>query len=280
MRYLRLDICDYTEKIVCPLYDSLSDVSGQATDVFILNERNGWKELSFSLPSVIETEDGKEENYRLDYIITDYLIRAESDKGIDWYILSEDGVRHEAFSKKVSVVAGHVSKLLKNKSLDLEFSDDNGNNVGTVDMFLETILQGTDWKPGKIATFYEDDGVTEKIRSLNAPVKTGAFKLIEDVCDKFEAKPVYNGDKTIDILPMNPFSDLEPGTIPDAVYPSAEKDKRYLVNSNVIELHYDKAVKGLERKRNSDNIATRLYGYGSYGSYVEKYCSIQPATVE
>lgn len=276
-RILYLDVADYTNKLVCNLYDNQSDISGQAHDVYIEYSRNGWKEVSFVLPSTCQTAEGEEENYRLQYIVADYRLRAVTDDGEDWFIISEESVQHQAFSKDITVTAGHISKLLKNKSLDLEFSDDEGNNVGTADQFLETILAGTDWEPGNVAKFYEDDGETVKVRSMNASVKTGAFRLIEQMCELFEAKPVYRGDKKIDILPMNPFSKLEPGEIPEAVCPGASEDERYLVNSNVIELHYDKSIKNFGRKRNTDNISTRLYAYGAYGDAVSKYCSIQVA---
>ena len=276
-RKLYLDVADYTNKIVCNLYDNQSDLSGQAHDVIINYERNGWKEISFSVPSVCHTDTGEEENYRLKYLIADYRLRVVTDDGEDWFLLTDEGVRHENFAKDVTVTAGHISKLLKTRALDLEFSDDEGNNVGTADQFLQTILEGTGWKPGKVAKFYEDDGETVKIRSMNAAVKTGAFRLIQQMCELFEAKPVFNGDYTVDILPMNPFSKLEPGEIPDAVYDGAEDDDRYLVHSNVIELHYDKNIKSFERHRNTDNLATRLYAYGAYGDTVSKYCSIQTA---
>ena len=284
-RILRLDVADYTNKIVCPLYDNSVDVSGQASDVIVTFERNGWKELSFSIPSKAYNSEGiEEDNFRLNYIIADYRLRIISDDGIDWFIISQAGIKHEAFSKKVSITAGHISQRLKNRALDLEFSDDEGNNVGTAEQFLNTILENTDWEPGKVASFYEDDGKTIKIRSLEAPLKTGAFKLIEDMCELFEAKPVYyvdeNNVKRVDILPMNPFSDLEEGEIPDAVYPGASQDEKYLVDANVIELHYDKSVKNLERNVNADNISTRLYAYGAFGDTTTGYCSVQTATHE
>lgn len=282
-RKLQIDVCDYTNKIVCPIYSNQTDVSGQATEVFINYERNGWKELTFKLPTKIYTEEGEEENFRLRYIIADYRIRVVTDYETDWFLITKDSVRHEAFSKNMQVTAGHISRLLKNRSLDLEFSDDEGNNVGTARELVETILEGTGWKVGKVADFYEEDGVTVKIRSLNAPVKTGAFRLIEQVCELFEAKPVYHaeddeGKKSVDILPMNPFSELEPGEIPEAVHPGAEENRKYLVDSKVIELHYDRYIKNLERTTDTENISTRLYGYGSYGDYVTKYCSVQTAS--
>lgn len=274
-------VADYEGNIKCSLFDSMSDISGQAEDVNVTFERNGWKELNFTIPSVCYNDENElEPNYRLEYIIADYHLKTVSSEGTDWFIINETGVEHNAFSKKTTVTAPHISQRLKTRALDLEFSIDEGNNVGTADEFLNTILEYTDWEPGRVAKFYEDDGVTIKVRSMTAPKKTGALKLIQDMCQLFEAKPVFymdeDGTKKVDILPMNPFSKLKEGEIPDSVLPTADKEK-YLVDSNVIELHYDKSIKKLERKINAENVCTRLYGYGSYGDNVSKYCSIQTA---
>lgn len=130
----------------------------------------------------------------------DYRIRAIDDDGTDWFLISEPKVVHQAFSKNITVTAGHVSQLLKTKNLGLEFSDDEGNNVGTARELLETILAGSGWTPGNVADFYEKDGVTIKKRTLVASSKTGAFKLISSMCDLFDAKPVFHGDaKTVDV---------------------------------------------------------------------------------
>ena len=65
----------------------------------------------------------------------------------------------------MSVVAGHNSQLLKTKNLGLEFSDEEGNNVGTAEELLTTILKGTGWKVGVVEEFYERDEKTIKKRS-------------------------------------------------------------------------------------------------------------------
>ena len=250
MRKLTLDICDYNKHSVCQLYDSRADILGQATEVYIQTEpRSGWKELSFTLPTSYETEYGVEKNHRLDHLIASWLIKAEDDYETDWYVISEPTIRHNAFSQNIEVLAGHISQTLKNKNLGLEFSDEEGNNIGTALDLLETILDGTGWTPGNVARFMEDyDYTTEKQRSLNAAAKTGAFKLIADMCDLFEARPVFHGDsKQVDILPLNPFSReiwyeddimyvgrpviLEPNQIPEAAK-----------TANILELHYDKNI--------------------------------------
>ena len=256
-------MCNYQETPLCNLYDSSSDVSGQATDVFFTTERNGAKTLTFTLPSTMNTENGVEDNYRLDFIVADYFIKAtKKDHGatepiVDWFLISEPKSKHEKHSKNIDITAKHFSQLLATKNLGLEFSADEGNNVGKCEELAATILEGTGWNLGYVYPFMEDDGVTEKVRTLEAPQRTGAFKLMNQLCEIFEAKPIYNGDKTVSVVPLNPFSkDTEPGKIPASVLDESVK---------VIELYYDRNVKNLERTLNTDSLVTVLNAYGSYG---------------
>lgn len=264
-RNLILDVYDYSGNKKCTLYDSTADMSGQATDVIVTTERNGWKELSFTIPTTCESENGgQEENFRLQYLIADYRIRLKDDEGIDWYLISEPKVTHNVFSKDVSVQAGHIAQLLKTKNLGLEFSDQEGNNVGTAAQLLAIILDGTGWNVGYVAEFKEKRGGPIKVRSMKASAKTGAFKLISNMCDLFEAKPIYHGDtKTVDIIPMNPFSEPENGQLPDISRASG-----------CIELHYGKNVKNVTRTKNTENMVTKLYVYGAYGDATTGYCGI------
>lgn len=264
-RILRIDICDYKNKVLCNLYDSQSSVTGQAHDVFINYERNGWKELSFSIPSLIQTDAGEEPNYRLDYLVADFRLKVtENDTDVDWYLISEPKITHENFSKTVEVRAGHISQILKTKNLELEFSDENGNNVGTAEQFLTTILDNTGWTVGEVEQFKEDNGDI-KIRTFNASAKTGALKMISDLCELFDAKAIYHGDtRTVDLLPLNPFSEEHTEGVPEEV--TAE---------NAIELHYSKNVKNITRTLNTENLITRLYAQGSYGNATTGICNIQ-----
>ena len=346
-RCISLDVCDYTNNLLCNLYDSSSDISGQAFDVFVKTERNGFKELRFKLPSKCTevrytenatthelVEDGVEEadNFRLQYLISDYRIRllVKSDDNAyetDWFLISENKITHD-FSKNYEVVASHISQLLRTKNLDLEFSDTDGNNVGTISQIAATILEGTGWHLGEVYKFYEEEKFlnggekVEKVRSFTSAAKTGAFKMISDLCDLFDAKPIYHGEgtyaaytvkgtnpsgtanvvfaqhldsysadrssisaetagwknvsiisegnltgRTVDILPMNPFSkDTTQGVVPEEV---AQKQK-------VLELHYDKNVKNLSRTLKTDTLVTKLSSYGSYGD-LNGMCSLQTA---
>lgn len=263
-RNLVMDIFDYNKRRICNLYDSSFNVSGQATNVFVTEDRNGWKELNFMLPSVCMTENGEEDNYRLSYLKADYLIRMIDDKGIDWFIISEPRITHQAFSRNLSVTAGHNSQLLKTKNLGLEFSDEEGNNVGTAAELLTTILKGTGWRAGVVEEFEEEYGSGIKRRSLKASAKTGAFKLITEMCKLFDAKPIFHGDeKTVDIVHMNPFSEPKDGGLPDV----SKAD-------GVLELHYGQNVSNITRTLNTENLVTKLYAYGAYGDKTSGYCAI------
>ena len=213
-RYISMDVCDYTNTPLCNLYDSTQDLSGQATDVFVNTERNGYKDLTFKLPSVCSTEEGEEKNYRLNYLISDYRIRLRTTKRnnvagaitetteIDWFLISESRVQHSYFSTDYEIQAKHISQLLNTKNLDLEFSDDEGNNTGTIGQIAQTILEGTGWHLGNVYRFMEEDKYlktgepVEKVRSFTAAAKTGAFKMISDLCTLFDAKPLYHGEGT------------------------------------------------------------------------------------
>lgn len=276
-RKLTLDVYDYAGNKKCTLYDSESNISGQAANVIIETQRNGWKELSFTIPSTCEQADGgQEDNFRLQFLKADFRIRAKyDDDKFDIFLISEPRVVHKAFSKDISVNAGHIAQLLKTKNLGLEFSDEEGNNVGTAAELLATILEGTGWEARNVATFKEKRSDKEKIRSLKASAKTGAFKLISNMCDLFEAKPIYyikyeeNQDthvieekRLVDIVPMNPFSEPEEGGLPA------------VTNDKVVELQYGKNVKNVTRTLNTENMVTKLYCYGAYGDKVSGYCGI------
>lgn len=263
---LYLTICDNNKRVVCSLYDNQSNVSGQATNVHITKERNGWKELYFDIPSTCETAEGRVDNERLNYLIAEYLIKAETDNETDWYMISEPEVKHNSFSKNVSVKAGHISQTLKNKNTDLEFSDEEGNNVGTALQILTTILEGSGWSVGYVEPFKEDDG-SIKVRSISGQAGTGALGFIDQLCDVFDAKPVYHGDtQTVDIVSMNPFKDVDPKQIAS----------KLIGNEKIIELTYNRNTHDLNKKTNTTNMATRLSAYGSYGDR-NGICTLQNA---
>ena len=216
MRSICIDVCDYSNRPLCNLYDSTRNVSGQATEVFIHCERNGFKELKFNLPSTCFTDEGEEKNYRLNYLINDYRIKfqvyspALNRIETDWFLVSETRVTHQAFSQNYEIRAGHISQLLKTKKLDIEFSDNEGNNVGTIGEIAATILEGTGWHLGEVAKFEEEKKFnqlqgTEKVRSFTASIQTGAFKMMSDLCELFDAKPIYHGESAYEVYDIQGY---------------------------------------------------------------------------
>ena len=255
-RILRVDVCDYENNILCNLYDNKHMVSGSAVDVHIVTERNGWKELTFTIPTYCVTDNGEEENFRLEFLKAEYQLRTIDENEEDYFLISEPKIVHDKYSHNVDVRAPHVSQLLKNRNLELEFSDEEGNNVGTAKDFLTEILKGTEWSVGEVFKFKERNG-NEKVRTLTASNKTGALSLITSLCELFDAVPIYHGGtKKVDLLPINPFGVVIGGEIPQYVL---DNDRE------VLELHYGHSIKTLDKTVNTENLITRLYAYGSSG---------------
>lgn len=123
----------------------------------------------------------------------------------------------------------------------LSFDDTNG--IDTCQNLVSKILAGTGWTldTAKCDKFLENDGTTEKKRSLSSSGKVGAYQLITNVCGLFNAYPIYHGDtKTVELRAL------------------ANKGK-------LVELVIGKDLATLDVTYNSDNIVTRLYVEGEYG---------------
>lgn len=89
----------------------------------------------------------------------------------------------------------------------MTFDDTNG--IGTAQYLLEQVLANTGWKLEICETFFEMDGTTEKVRSIQTEGKRGAYQLIGDICKLFGARPVFGGDmRTVSIYSLNRHEDL------------------------------------------------------------------------
>ena len=128
---ISIDIFNYAGELICPLYTSDVDSSGQATEVIIAYQRNGAKTLSFNLPDkMIDRNGDNVDNFRIDFLKADYLIRVyDSDGGLDmalirsgnnvlhtrvyedYYIISAPKIVHQNVSAMRSVTCEHVSAL-------------------------------------------------------------------------------------------------------------------------------------------------------------------------
>lgn len=169
----------------------------------LTSEISGWKELSFSLPKTVNGQ----RNFRWDYIRSGYLVRLIRDGMADWFLMEAPKRSHKGMLVSATVTCDHVCSLLNKKSIYLTFDDTNG--IGTAQYLLEQVLAGTGWQLGFCETFYEADGVTEKVRSISSDNKRGAFLLISDICKLFSGRPEFDGDtRTVNIYSLNRHEDV------------------------------------------------------------------------
>ena len=235
MEHISLSIYDHDYLKVCDVYDNNSQARGQAYDILFTEElKTGWKELSFNLPYMVENE----ENFRWNFVRNEYLLRLRVDNEEDWFLLQTPSKKKNGKVITNTVKCGHVAAMLKTKNLYLVFDDTNG--IGKINYLITRALTNTTWTLGECDTFYERDGVTEKIRSISSDGKKGSYQLIQDICGLFNAYPVFHGaTHTVDIHSLD--------------------DKLPLT-----EMYVGKNLNSLTTEINSNNIVTRLYVEGEY----------------
>lgn len=90
---------------LCDLYDSEANPAGQATDIKITRELNGWKEISFTLPRTLNGEL----NHRWDFIRSELLLRYTNGDAVDWYVIHAPTKSHAGLSAKSDVKCSHLS---------------------------------------------------------------------------------------------------------------------------------------------------------------------------
>lgn len=171
MEHVSLAVFDYSNKKVCELYDSDALSAGQAYNIYKTEEiKQGWKELTFDLPLKVNGE----KNFRWDFIKNDYYVRLREGAVSDWYLIKTPKRTKSGGVVTNSVKCVHISTNLKTKNLYMVFDDTNG--IGTIQYLVGRALTNTGWTIGNCDTFYERDGVTEKIRSLSSKGKRGTYQ--------------------------------------------------------------------------------------------------------
>ncbi len=242
MKHASLSVFDYSGKKVCDLYDSNVSQAGQAFDISVTTELNGWKELNFSLPYIVNEQD----NWRWKHIKAEYQVRLKEGDREDWFIITSP--KKSKSSRKISgdVNCGHLSGVLKTKNLYMTFDDTNG--IGTLPYLMKQILSGTGWSFDEAGSdvFYENyatDESAEKVekkRSLSSDDKAGAYSLISSVCDLFNAYPVYDAvNKSVACHDLN--------------------NKKAIWEAEV-----GRNLTALTKELDSESIVTRLYVEGDY----------------
>ena len=194
---------------------------------------NGDKTLNFNIDKYINGE----ENYRWNLFYTNNLIRFEYRGEVDWYIVSKP-IREDGKYKTANISCDHISYQLTKKRTSLIFDDKNG--IDTIKNLATKILSGTQWSLGIVDTFYEEDGETEKIRSIKTEGNENTYSLISMLCEKFNGYPIYNGEtKTVDIRAMS-------------------------AKENSIDLSITTNLSSLKIETNVRDIITKLYVKGAY----------------
>lgn len=233
--HVSLDIFNYQREKVCNLYDSAIKAKGQAYEIILTTEATGWKEIEFRLPFQVD----KEYNHRWDSVKSEYLLRVSLGNKFDWFIIQSPNRSKDSKATTNKVYCAHISSLLKTKNLYLVLDDING--IGTIRELGSRILAGTGWSLGEVDTLYESDGKTEKVRSLLSEGKSGAHKLLTDLCSLFDAYPEFDGEtKVVNLRSMNNKGPLR-------------------------EMMIGKDINSLSVKPNSSDLITRLYIEGEYG---------------
>ena len=146
-------------------------------------------------------------NFRWAFIRSGYLLCVNRNGVKDWFLLNAPKRSHKGLAVTAAITCQHVCALLSKKNLYLTFDDTNG--IGTAQYLLNQALANTGWTLAYCETFYEADGVTEKVRSLEADEKRGAYLLIADICKLFSARPVFDGDaRTISVYSLNRYEEM------------------------------------------------------------------------
>lgn len=230
-----IGVYGYDKKKLCDLYDSEGNIQGQAYDITWEKNINGISTLTFSIPYYVNSE----KNFRWQYLKSEYLIKMVRGSKSEWFIASKP-TKTKSNKEIVGVVkCNGFPAILKTKNIYMTFDDENG--IGTVDYLMEQILTGTGWHIGHCDTLYEDDGVTEMVRSLSSDGKKGALSLIETTCNLFKCYPVFDSENMlVNIYSLNR-------------------------HDQAIEMEVGRNTETLSVAYNSEDIVTRLYVEGEYG---------------
>lgn len=245
---ITLSVYDNSNNKVGTLYAPEIPNRNFASDILIVDNGTGWKELTFSIPKKVDGET----NPLVEFLVNEYIVFVDDGVYKDKFIISEPNLAHVRGGLQINAKCNHLSARLRTKKLSLVFDDTNG--IGTINQIATIILQGTGWTLGTVDTFYEPDGTTQRVRSLKTSGKDGAYQLIVKLCELFNARPVFNGaNKTVDLLAFAPYVYEGNNTTPTLSDPE-----------KLIELDYGQALEGITRSLDTENMVTRLFVEGTY----------------
>ena len=264
-----LGVYDYSRRKLCDLYDSQNDLIGQAYDIEVTKDKDGYHSLVFNIPYIIGEDEfgaavenpalygtgryglsrfgiisaaqGNKRNFRWSFLKSEYLIRYTCGSKKIWFVADKPEKTKSGKNIYGKVSCSGTEILLKTRNIYMEFDDSNG--IGNVKYLMDQVLAGTGWhfSDAMSDTLYERDGETEKVRSLQNSSKQGTLGLITTICNLFQCRPVFDTDERI-------------------VYVKAMNNRQQVLEGEV-----GRNLQSLTYAQDSSNICTRLYVEGEYG---------------
>ena len=106
--HITLDVftMDRQRKVAC-IYDSDTQQMGAAHDIKYTEEMNGWKEISFTLPVIVDGE----KNWRAQYMTNEYELRVRDGSSEDWFRIAEPTDAGDGLKAEIDVTCPHCSAI-------------------------------------------------------------------------------------------------------------------------------------------------------------------------
>lgn len=137
------------EVLVATIGSNIMTSPARALSPFFRENINGTNQLNFTLYTNYydETLKKKITNPFINLLVNERKIKLKLDK--KWYDLIITDIQENSENNSFTYTATdlHINELAKN-GFNLEFDNELGNNLGTVDELAEKILEGTDWRLG------------------------------------------------------------------------------------------------------------------------------------
>ena len=227
---LRISVCNYNDETVAILKSSQkSNIVGEIHNPILVEDATGQFEFNFILPLTVVIDGLEEDNYRWNYMISEYKVKVEYDTSVHWFKIKSTNDQHDG--------SGSLSSNVQCKSLAYDLNKKNTEmTVEKIDTALNLVthvLNNTGWTVDTIDSF--DD----KTLSLIQTSPSNALNLLNEIAILFDGRLVFDTDaKKVSLYSNTNLNDSE------------------------IDFRIGKNIKSLDRTVTSDDIVTRLYVNG------------------
>ena len=230
-----LSVFDYKNNKYVALKISDFYLKGEAFNLKNTRNINGYKELEFQIPYIININSTIEDNFRIPYCTEEWKVKLNR-RGIDdYYIIKEvtDSFGDDGLKFRNLFCYHYPFARLSQSGTELDFEE-----INNAEGILNYLLDGCDWSIGIIDKFYEEDGIEEKVRTLKANGSTNRYELIQNMAEIFSGFPSFD---------------------------SVNKKVNFLVDPRVdrgIVWRDGKNIKSYSRKTSTKEIATKIWVEG------------------